>query len=473
MHRTSVLLMVSLAFAAANAQETQIPALAQRPYVDKLNGFSLRPPAQAVRIREKSASLLVRWEQRDAATGAIAWTFSVSRFEQANADLTLDQYAAALAQNLRQAEGFEVESTQLIERCGKKSIMIQGLTAKPLRQWRRQEWVLVNHDGVLLFEIVGPVTMRDRLGQLAESIMASAAFLDPEVELARQRESIDRGMALLKEIDEGRIRGSIESAPQWFTMRLKGKPIGWAVQMERVATRDKSSGLELRMGTILTLPDGSRSQKQVIFVSFDGRVEHWSDRLLLTANGNTTLISEKGFRQDEAILCSGRQGEQTWEQQKAMPPGMLERDVIQQVERNMPQASPDQKAAAIKSMLITVQDFYLSRATGMILPRLMDLSSLQAYSFAVYNTRINDFELRTFTLLGKSSIDLNGAKVSAVHLTDVSAGGESAPADWWLDEGGRMLRLSTDDGFVMESAPQEDVFNQDPRARQAIDDLMK
>ncbi len=468
--KSSIRMLVILACVRGVGAEVD---LAPRPYVDRLNGFSLRPPDKTLRRRDPSASLLVRWENRDKSNNAIVWTFSVSRFIENREDIAVDQYARALSTRLEESEGFTTENVRTSSRHGRNTIIIEGLTAKPLRQFQYQEWIVAEHNRMLLFEITGPASMRDELKRIMQACMETLVLSDPLAELASREASINRGVDLLKGVNDRRLMAAAITAGQWYTMRLKGRYVGWAVQVERYTRYEDVMGLEVRMGTVLDLPDGRRTQKQVLFVSSDGNIEYWKDRLILTTDDGSMVVEEDAFRQDDAILFRARQGNKQWEHNKVMPPHRPVQVIKEQIDRTMPNATASEKARAVESAQRTVRDFYLSRALSMILPRLMDLSSIDSYGFAVYNSQINDFELRTFKIVARRLIDVNGARIDAIHLSDSTSGGDSVPSDWWVNDGGQLLRLSTDDGFVLESAREHDILQRDQRAKGAVEELLR
>src|SRR5690554_2065764 len=122
--KSSIRMLVILACVRGVGAEVD---LAPRPYVDRLNGFSLRPPDKTLRRRDPSASLLVRWENRDKSNNAIVWTFSVSRFIENREDIAVDQYARALSTRLEESEGFTTENVRTSSRHGRNTIIIEGL----------------------------------------------------------------------------------------------------------------------------------------------------------------------------------------------------------------------------------------------------------------------------------------------------------------------------------------------------------
>ena len=75
--------------------------------------------------------------------------------------------------------------------------------------------------------------------------------------------------------------------------------------------------------------------------------------------------------------------------------------------------------------------------------------------------------------MGPEKITLGGKEVQAVHATDVVGPSDDTLTDWWVDSKGLLLRMTTPDGFIMESAPREDVFAKYPQAGEKVPDLNK
>ena len=71
-----------------------------RRYTDPVNGFSLRPPLDAERVRQTSPALLVSWRKRDPDRNAVLRTLSVLRAVEKRPMGDLGTYSKALADKL-------------------------------------------------------------------------------------------------------------------------------------------------------------------------------------------------------------------------------------------------------------------------------------------------------------------------------------------------------------------------------------
>jgi len=103
-----------------------------------------------------------------------------------------------------------------------------------------------------------------------------------------------------------------------------------------------------------------------------------------------------------------------------------------------------------------------------LLPRLVDLTKPAAYAFASYNSQLNTFDMRTFTVVGPQKITVNQSQVEAIKVTDQGAA-DTEPAVLWVNAKGLVLRMSTSDGLLMEAVPKTVIIQRFPKA----DDVAK
>ncbi|HUT59629.1 MAG TPA: hypothetical protein VNA25_17420 [Phycisphaerae bacterium] len=446
----AALVVLLLSAHAAGQGEVQ---LSPRRYTDKLNGFSLRPPLATEQRREASPSRLVSWIYRDANTRAIAWTLSVIRLVEKKPQVDLKEYAKALAAKLRADERFQVDSAEVIQVAGKGAIDVRGVTGGVVRMWRRQVWIFALPGRFLILTISGPTSARRELEKIHETVLKTVELSDPLKTLAAETANLHRGRQFLARIAKQKM--PVADQPQWFLISLKGKPVGWMIQTEK---RDRQQlptgqpsgeGLLVRTWTMMKLPDAAlRLQWRTLFSTPDGRFERWQEALQIGEGGRARLLREDGVKQHDLIVCTFMEkGQHDRVIKKTIP-----RDPNQPRETRLP---------------------YLPRAIGMVLPRLLDMGKPAAYAFGTYSSEINDFELRTITVIGPQKISLGVRRVDAVHATDVVGANEELATEWWVDAKGLLLRMNTAGELKIESSSREEIVKQVPAAEKYIAEAMR
>jgi len=189
------------------------------------------------------------------------------------------------------------------------------------------------------------------------------------------------------------------------------------------------------MWVLLDLPGlDVRLMKHEMFVTPDQTVETWSKRVQIGGDKSARVIDETALKQQDLLVCNSLEDRQTQTRKKKVP-----------------------------------DKIYLPQATGMTLPRLIDLKTPEAYAFAAYNSEQNDFDMRTFTVLGKETISFGGRNVEAIRATDQAAI-DAEPATLLLDEKGRLLRMEAD-GLEMERSTEQAVLRRFPKAAAIVKEL--
>jgi hypothetical protein len=405
-------------------------------YFDPLRGFSLRPPLGTERKRGGSLSRMVGWSKRDAKTGAIAWTLSVLQGKESKEITDLEVYSKALVENLRTQEKFRVDSTELISVDGKQAIDLRGVGGGKVLMWKRQVWILAEPDRFLILAIAGPVGIKNQMDRIHQGVLETVRLIDPESARKQREENLARGKEFLSGLTKDRIDKGIRSKPRWYLFQLKGKYVGFVRIAESRGSFQGDRGYEVRSWVLLRLPKvPQRLLKRVMFITPDLTVEHWSEHLRMGIGENAVRAGEEGIKQQDMILCNIAQGRRTKTQKRQVP-----------------------------------VPIYLPRAIGMLLPRLVDLNRRTSYSFATYTTPANEYDLRTFTVLGPEEITLGGRKVKTIHVTDQVAADREA-ANLWLDEKGNLLRLEDPEGLVMEPVTHAAILSRFPEADKLVRSL--
>ncbi len=178
-----------------------------------------------------------------------------------------------------------------------------------------------------------------------------------------------------------------------------------------------------------------RLLKRTLFVTADGKLERWAKQLRVGSEGKGQAVQEDGLKENELIV------------NKVVVEGKAE---------TRKKRVPEKR--------------YLPQATGMLLPRLMDLKTPGGYAFAAYNSEANSFDMRTFTVVGPEQIVLGGRKVDVVRATDQPTAA-SEPAVLHLDPKGDLLRMQTEDGLVMERSTASAIRRRFPNAADILKTL--
>ncbi len=452
-HRMIVLAaLLAWVVPAQAADEVELQSL---PYADKLvGGFSLRPPANTARAREPSTSRLVSWVSRDARNNAVAWSLSVMRgLEKKEVDLK--PYSEALGKKLQAEQNMDVESIAVTQIGGKGAIVVQGVCNGLLPQWQRQAWVLTKPNRFLIFVISGPPDMKDSLGKIHQAVMATVKIIDPEEALAEQKVNLDRGRELLAALTDEKLQGAVDPA-RWYLLHVKDATVGWMAQIEAVKTRtwsigknfttgqerfDHAVGVEIRTIAWMNMQGQERLHRRLMFTNGNGVGETWEEILNINDGkdpNNKVTLREQGIRQTDSLVCTVGSGAKGNDLRKQIP-----------------------------------VDIYLPRATGLMLPRLLDLKKPATYAFASYSAQVNDFELRTVTVAAAETLVINGESIPCVQVQDVVAGQNETTSASWVDAQGKLVRMKGAEDFMMELSTPEKVAAKYPQAPAQLAELRR
>lgn len=426
---------------AASKPASGEPAGLDKRYVDALHGFSLRPPALTERSRELSPAKLVSWSKRDPQTGAVAYTLSVLRVLESHQVSDMDAYAKALTAKLSRDEGFKLESLQVKQVAGRPAIDLTGLTSGQAQMWQHQNWVLSKPGVFLVVVMAGPVKLKDQLEEIHGQVLATMQVTDPEKAREQQRENVQRAQDMLGGCNTAKLLKLLIPQRQHFLVKLKNQNVGFLAQSEAAGREKDASGIVVTTWVMMQMPgDQPRLMKRVLFTSPDSSIERWQEQFQMDGPAGTRplLRAEDGMTVNGLIVCQIDDGTKISTQKK---PGVP-------------------------------KDMYLPRALGYMLPRLVDLKTPGAYTFAAYTTETNDLDMRTLTVAGPERIEIAGQTVECVKLMDQLSMADE-PATVWVDSTGRLLRMETAEGLVIESASREAVLQKYPNAESLIGAMAK
>ena len=413
-------------------------------YKDQVEGFSLRPPLGTERIREPSTSRLVTWAKRDRKTGAIAWTFSVIRVIHAKRKIAdLATYGKEVARKLRIEDKFKLESVRMAKTGGKGAFHIRGQTSGISRRWQRQVWVQASPHRFLVFVMTGLPGEKARLDSICDTILQTLDVRDPAAERMARQKTLKRGETLLRGLTEKQFAAAVAGKPQWYLMRIKGKPIGFMLIQSSAAKRAQVKGFEVKTWAMVRPAGGEvRLMKRVLFTTPTRVLEEWKESVQVGDGKSATVASEIGMMTNGTkIVCDVSYNGKVTTKGKLVPAGI-----------------------------------YLPRATAMLLPRLADLAKPATYGFATYTTKVNDFDYRAFTVVGADRISIGGKNVDTIRITDQVAA-DAIPTTLWVEKNGRVLRMENRgagrDAFVMQIADKRAVTRLFPKAEMIVRSLGK
>ena len=235
------------------------------------------------------------------------------------------------------------------------------------------------------------------------------------------------------------MAAAIVTQPRWYLLKLKDKNVGFTRTIETAATRQGAKGYEVITWVMFQQAKTERRfGRRAMFTTADRKLERWNEALLTGEGRNTRRDSEEGMKQAKMIVCyvSPNGGSMQTHKKTLNPP--------------------------------VIRAIYLPRAMGAILPRLVDLKKPATYAFAVYNSSTNDFDMRTFTVVGPQQIDLQARTLSAIRITDRMAA-DAEVATLWVDGDGVLLRMKTTDGLVMDQSTRTGILRRFPGAQSQID----
>jgi hypothetical protein len=420
----------------------------------------------------------VSWAKRDTETSAIAWTLTVKRAVDDNANLDLKEFDKTLAQKLATDEHLKIDSDRLASIAGKTAVDISGVGgSETTKLWERQVWVLTSlakpaattpDSGLiedrkvtsrpatpslfLVLSVAGPLNLRTQMNQTLSAVLATLEITDPDEAIKQRREAMANGAALLKRLADTEHKVDISlSAQPWFLMTRKDKPVGF---MKVVQAKSRQAGPEGYEVTTWAMTQASDDKamlyKRYQFVSAIGDLERWSEQLQVGSGKDSEVFIQSGTMDDR--IADRKQQKPIW---------MINCD-----------CGTDKKTKSQRKALGDVKGIYLPYAFGVLLPKVVDLKEPKSYLFATYVARTNDFDMRTFTVVGPSKTTVGGKEVAAVKILD-KASEEDDPVEMWVNADGELLRIQGADGLVIEQSNHEAVLRRNANADSIITQMAK
>ena len=97
-----------------------------KPYVDKLNGFSILPPDPAVLNPRESPRSIVEWLCHNPKTKAVRWSLRVLRVTARGSETGIESFAQTFAKELTGQEDTTITDEKVLKISGQDAISISG-----------------------------------------------------------------------------------------------------------------------------------------------------------------------------------------------------------------------------------------------------------------------------------------------------------------------------------------------------------
>lgn len=430
----SISLVLALA-TVAQGQFTDV-TLGQR-YRNQVHGFSLRPPAGAQKVTGGSSTRLVSWQVRDPKTDAVAWRLSVQQLIEEDAKGNLATYGRKLKATFDADKRFKLESFQPGQIAGKPAIHINGQSqVGQVVFWQQQLRVLPEDGRLLIFTVSGPPSQSKNLGRIARSIFATLEITDPEKFREQHARSVQRAQALLAGLDEGDVRSALIRQRQWFLLTYKGRKVGWMMQTEKLQQRENARGALVESWAEMHLADAPvRRMKRELFGTADREYSRWMDFLQVGAGEKAQVRIEDGVKRQDAIVVDLAVGAK-----------------LHTISRRTPEETTE---------------IYLPKVHEALIYRLIDTGRGGGYIFATYDASENGFNMHMLNLQSVKRLNIGGRSVVATGLTQ-QKDYDAPVSKVWIDSKGLLLRLESEDGFVIERSSESAVLKNWPRAMVSI-----
>jgi hypothetical protein len=418
-------------------------ALGQR-YYNLAEGYSLCPPIQADRVRERLSARTVTWIATDRATGGLEWVMAATRKPT---QLTADQlapFAERLNQKGATLDQVAVESCRVITVAGRPAIDLRGLRTDKKQTWTRQVLIFTDPGELLTLSVLTPAVRREEVLAIHQAVLGSLQMLDRRALTAQRNANLVAGRRLLATLTAGRLAGIIEPRDHWMLILRDGQVEGCMVTRDRRAVTDGRPGVESRTWMRVTQPDGTLQRLQITsFVAADRSVEQWT----ATIRALVTPPTSRPAGEQVLVVRLNKQGR-----------------MIELNETLDGKATPTVQKVLGESM----DRSYLPMAMQPLVPHLADLSTPGSYAFASFAPQAHELDVYTFTVVGPGEIEWEGHKTRAVRATIRSAEDEEAQ-DVWLDPSGRLLRQNLSAGACAERSTRQEVLRRVPAAREMLE----
>ena len=385
-------------------------------YVDGSFGFSLRPPAYCVTIREKKpigvADVeVVRFHNTD-----YRWSLTV-RFAKTtqplDAKLVRDEITRDLTKNYRDVQEIDFAEQRIAEREGYR--YAASFVVENTRLLRQQAIVRFKPTEYFALVLITLDADRELVRPMFDKIVASFDVLRTEVMEQRITAGLKRGKDLL-----AAVRGGEKTLPgrkleqRYLRFVLDGEEVGFVQVFQAANKRKGLTGIEIKEFGWLFNADGSITHlRHDMFLADNLDFEAWENRVT-----TLTVPAEDGTR---GLLVDVEQG-------------------LRRADTLVVKFVAAAGATKLRDKVLEVSDTYGSAAWLALLPRLLDLSQPETYCFGAYRSDQRGIGLRTFEVIGPDQVKVDGQTVPAVKILD-SEGLVPPINALYVDKEGRLLRV--------------------------------
>jgi hypothetical protein len=442
MNRPHTALVLTLAWlvlqaGSAGAADPPLPEGYER-YTDPIQGYALAVPPGAVRQSSIGTDQTVTWVLRDKRTEAILWTIEVKTvYYTGEKELDLKEYAERLRDELAKREKTEVSRVAATRAAGKPAIVAEGVNAVS-KLWERQVWIRVAGERFLVLSVASPSAERATASEALEEMLETLRVFDPAEHGRRLKAYLDRGATWLDSIPERTIRNAVEPERRWMWILSEGEIVGWHSTREMLHRREGVDGVRV----VSTSFAQAGQQPPVLglndaFSGLDGSVDAWAEYLQVGSGDEATSLSRSVLVKDRLALgVSYRNGRQL---------GTRRRNDI-----------PDQ--------------WYLPRATGHLLWRLMDVSRPSVCAFVTFDESLNRCQMRTVTVTGKRTQATSPDGDALVGWAIVNQEHwDKPPTTLVVDSDRRLLEVRSEGSPVMRAVGRDAVLRKYPKAMRIIE----
>lgn len=472
MQRLAVWVGVLCCWTSLPAQDPIASLLQDDRYVDPIHGFRIAPPPMMRRVVDEDSQALVQWVEQQAETGDYQMSLRVDLSVMDLPGTDMDQCAQLAKRILQQDPKAEVGAYVVTEIDGWPGFVLDGTTQADLKTgeqkiafyhlWIRKRAAkeVVLDEGTagmnpmdrdeqvvpketvrlptqfLVFKMAAPAEKAETLRAQWAAVRDSLHFFDPQPLLEEVNKSSTRAAKRLGALARDSDSAARWKDSAWFRVTRDNRDLGWLRMETELGERQGIRGLLVRQWGKLQLPDQPvRAIREILVADFPQDKGNWRIHTQFGGGRDATLTAEDGMRQDDLILCLFLRNQRQTQQQLRLPEGLNE--------------------------------FFLPKAFGRILPRILDLGEKTTYTFADYDSRSNDFVMRTVTILGPEELNRDGRLTSAIKLLDQPAVG-ARPLELWVDSDGRVLRRRHPDGTTLDRVDEALILSLDPTAEDLI-----
>jgi hypothetical protein len=417
-----------------------------RRYFNLAEGYSLCPPVQADRIRERLASRTVTWIATDRATGGLEWILAATRIPTQLTEDQLAPFAERLGRKGAMLDQVAVESCQVTTAASRPAIDLRGMRTDKKQTWTRQVLILTEPGELLMVSVLAPAVRRDQVLAVHQAVLNSLELLDRHALAAERDANLAAGRELLAGLTAQRLAAAIQPEDRWMLILRDGQVEGCMVTVDRYAERDGRAGLDSRVWMRVIQPDKTIQRLEVVsFAAADRSVEQWT----ATIRATVTPPTSRPPGEETLIVHLGKQG-----------------CMIELNETLNGKAGPP-----VRKVLGELLDrSYLPMVMQPLVPRLADLGRSGSYAFAAFAPWAHDLDAYTFTVVGPEEIEYDGRKVQAIRATIRPAEDEEAQ-DVWLDKSGELLRQNLSAGAYAERSTRQEVLRRFPPAHEMWESL--